>query len=164
MPSAMSRPMQPVGTTGTSELGSLPSASSRMIEPLPNCFSMVARARSMAAVRLSCADGMTGTALDMGVLLRTDSEVGGENLARSRGGLVVRPGQGGELVELVDLVEDQLESPRGRGVADRVAVAVQAQALVDRPSLGGDGDVDGADGLGLAAAAGSGDARGRDTD
>src|ERR1700733_5634665 len=47
MPSAMSRPMLPEGTTGTS--ASMPPPSlRRMIEPLPYSFSMLATARSMA--------------------------------------------------------------------------------------------------------------------
>src|SRR5690349_15173273 len=49
MPSAMSRPSEPVGMTWTSRsTGSLPR---RMIAPLPNCLSIAASARSIAFVR-----------------------------------------------------------------------------------------------------------------
>ncbi len=46
IPSAMSRPGLPVLTTATS--GTIASLPSRMIEPLPNCFSIAATASSMA--------------------------------------------------------------------------------------------------------------------
>src|SRR5579864_546597 len=50
MPRAMSRPMLPLGTTPTSLLSACPSLS-RMMEPLPYSFSMVATASSIAFVR-----------------------------------------------------------------------------------------------------------------
>ena len=51
MPSAMSSGSAPVGITLMSPVDSLPSLLRRMMEPLPNCFSIVARARSIAASR-----------------------------------------------------------------------------------------------------------------
>jgi len=49
MPSAMSSPSEPVDTTSMSSATS-PSAS-RMIEPLPNCFSICASAAARAFCR-----------------------------------------------------------------------------------------------------------------
>src|ERR1043165_511459 len=55
MPSARSRPSEPVGITWTSRsIGSLPS---RMIAPLPNCLSIAASARSMALSRAGSRGG-----------------------------------------------------------------------------------------------------------
>jgi hypothetical protein len=47
----MSSGSAPVGITLTSPAGSFPSLLSRMIDPLPNCFSIVASARSIAESR-----------------------------------------------------------------------------------------------------------------
>src|SRR5664279_3012324 len=58
MPSAMSKPSDPVGTTCTSG-GAIPSPS-RMMLPLPNCFSIVATVSSMALSRPASRSRTTG--------------------------------------------------------------------------------------------------------
>src|SRR5688572_13601557 len=60
-PSATSSPMEPVGMTLIS--GGASSAPSRMIDPLPNCFSIVLTASSIALSRGLPAPSLGGCAI-----------------------------------------------------------------------------------------------------
>src|SRR5450432_1339774 len=62
-PSAMSRPSEPVGTTLTSG-GAIPSPR-RMMLPLPNCFSMVETARSIALSRTASRGGAAAVGVSL---------------------------------------------------------------------------------------------------
>ena len=74
-PSAMSRPSEPVGMTCTSG-GAVPSPS-RMMPPLPNCFSMAETARSMALSRWTSRGARTSRrAARAGCCCRTAAHLG----------------------------------------------------------------------------------------
>src|SRR5215475_5586197 len=76
-PSATSKAIEPVGITAIGTTGRSPR---RITEPLPNCLSICARARSSAFSRSGTADAMAATPVDLpdfAVEFFTDHTLGG---------------------------------------------------------------------------------------
>src|SRR6187200_1468170 len=140
-PSAMSSPSEPVGTTRTSG-GASPSPR-RMMLPLPNCFSIVETASSMALSRWgsrSRGAAVTGAALTASSLLSLESTLSSVAMSLS----------------LRELLSRQLQRRIGRGPADPLPAAGEELAAGLGGLGAGQGEADRADRL----LAGGGDAGG----